>query len=193
MPATADPSTVRGDLTAGLVVSLVALPLCLGVALASGAPLISGVVAGVVGGILVGLLSGSATSVSGPSAALPAVVAAQVAALGSFEAFLFAVALAGLMQVGLGVLRAGSVAAFVPGGVIQGLLAAVGILLVLKQVPHLLGRDDDPEGDMAFEQFNGRNTFSVLVDLIDDCHRGAAVVGVLSVAAGWSPGAAGSS
>src|SRR5690606_10065868 len=125
-------STVPRDLTAGLVVSLVALPLCLGVALASGAPLFSGLVAGIVGGILVGAISGSHTSVSGPAAGLTAIVAAQIAVLGSFEAFLAAVAIAGLLQLALGFARAGSLARFFPSSVIKGLLAAIGIILILK-------------------------------------------------------------
>ncbi len=143
-------SNVARDLTAGLVVFLVALPLCLGVALASGAPLFSGVLAGVVGGILVGLVSGSQTSISGPAAGLTAIVAAQIALLGSFEAFLMAVVIAGLIQIALGIARAGFVAAFFPSSVIKGLLAAIGVILILKQIPHVLGHDPDPEGDMAF-------------------------------------------
>ncbi len=175
-------SSVRGDLTASVVVFLVALPLCLGVALASGAPLISGIVAGVVGGILVGLLSGSNTSVSGPAAGLTAVVAAQIIALGSFEAFLLAVVAGGVMQIGLGLARAGTLGAFIPSSVIKGLLAAIGVLLILKQIPHLLGHDADPQGDMAFEQPDQQNTFSELIDLFGDAHLGAAVIGLLSVA-----------
>ncbi len=175
-------SNVRGDLTASLVVFLVALPLCLGVALASGAPLIAGVVAGVVGGILVGLLSGSGASVSGPSAGLTAVVGAQILALGSFETFLLALLLAGVMQVGLGLARAGTLGAFVPSSVINGLLAAVGVLLVLKQIPHLLGHDADPEGDMAFDQLDELNTFTELGELFTTAHPGAAAIGLLSVA-----------
>ena len=142
---------------------LVALPLCLGVALASGAPLFSGLLAGIVGGILVGLLSGSHTSVSGPAAGLTAVVAAQIASLGSFQAFLLAVVLAGLIQIGLGLARAGFIAAFFPSSVIKGLLAAIGVILILKQIPHVLGHDPDPEGDMAFQQPDRENTFSELV------------------------------
>src|SRR5688572_15305528 len=118
-------ATLPRDITAGLVVSLVALPLCLGVALASGAPLFSGVLAGIVGGILVGMLSGSNTSVSGPAAGLTAIVAAQILSLGSFSTFLLAVVFAGLIQIGLGLLRAGFIAAFFPSSVIKGLLAAI--------------------------------------------------------------------
>src|SRR4051794_14411346 len=151
-PTAPQPSTPARGLTAGLVVFLVALPLCLGVALASGAPLFAGLLAGIVGGILVGLLSGSHTSVSGPAAGLTAVVAAQIAALGSFPTFLLALLLAGFFQVALGLARAGFVAAFFPSSVIKGLLAAIGVILVLKQIPHVVGHDPDPEGDMAFDQ-----------------------------------------
>src|SRR5689334_14229536 len=163
-------STLIRELAAGSVVFLVALPLCLGVALASGAPLFSGLLAGIVGGIAVGLLSGSQTSVSGPAAGLTAIVAAQIATLGSFRAFLLAVVLAGLIQVALGIARAGSVAAFFPSSVIKGLLAAIGVILILKQVPHVLGHDPDPEGDMAFHQPDRESTFSELLRLIDDIH-----------------------
>lgn len=170
------------DLTAGLVVFLVALPLCLGVALASGAPLIAGVLAGIIGGVLVGALSGSHTSVSGPAAGLTAVVAAEIQGLGSFENFLLAVALAGLIQIGLGVARAGFLASFIPSSVIKGLLAAIGVILILKQIPHVLGHDDDPEGDMAFVQVDRESTFSELAQLLNGIHPGAALIGGLSIA-----------
>lgn len=169
------------DLTAGLVVFLVALPLCLGVALASNAPLLSGVLAGIVGGILVGVLSGSHTSVSGPAAGLTAVVAAQIVSLGSFQTFLLAVVLAGVIQIVLGAARAGFLAAFIPSSVIKGLLAAIGIILILKQIPHVVGHDPDPEGDMSFEQPDHRNTFTELLDVVDDLHIGAAAIGLLSI------------
>jgi len=171
----------RRDLTAGLVVFLVALPLCLGVALASGAPLFSGLLAGIIGGILVGLLSGSSTSVSGPAAGLTAVVAAQIVALGSFEAFLLAVVFAGVIQIVLGLARGGFVAAFIPSSVIKGLLAAIGVILILKQIPHVVGHDPDPEGDMEFFQPDKQNTFSELVQTVGDIHPGAAVIGLLSI------------
>ncbi|MEO8046304.1 MAG: SulP family inorganic anion transporter [Nitrospirota bacterium] len=174
-------ATLPRDLTSGLVVFLVALPLCLGVALASGAPLFSGVLAGIVGGILVGLLSGSQTSVSGPAAGLAAVVAAQILSLGSFPAFLLAVVLAGLIQIGLGFARAGFLAAFFPTSVIKGLLAAIGVILILKQIPHVLGHDPDPEGDLAFQQLDDETTFSELARTIGDIHPGAAAIGLLSI------------
>ena len=174
-------ATLPRDITSGVVVFLVALPLCLGVALASGAPLFSGVLAGIVGGILVGLLSGSQTSVSGPAAGLTAVVAAQILSLGSFPAFLLAVVLAGLIQIGLGLARAGFIAAFFPTSVIKGLLAAIGVILILKQIPHVLGHDPDPEGDMAFQQLDDETTFSELARMIGDIHPGAAAIGLLSI------------
>lgn len=174
-------STLARDLMAGTVVFLVALPLCLGIALASGAPLLSGIVAGIIGGVLVGLISGSETSVSGPAAGLAAVVAALIGELG-FPAFLMAVIIAGLAQSVLGVGRAGFVAAFIPTSVIKGLLAAIGVLLVLKQVPHLLGHDADPHGDMAFQQPDDANTFSALGRMFGHIHLGAMAIGFSSVA-----------
>ncbi|QJW99430.1 bifunctional SulP family inorganic anion transporter/carbonic anhydrase [Frigoriglobus tundricola] len=183
MPRTAlfSPPLFR-DLAAGTVVFLVALPLCLGVALASNAPLVSGLLSGVIGGAVVGLLSGSHTSVSGPSPGLTAVIVAQIAVLGSFEAFLLAVVLAGMIQIAFGLARAGFLAGFFPSAVVKGLLAAVGIILVLKQIPHVLGHDADPEGDMAFEQSDRENTFSGLVATVGDLDLGAALIGLVSVA-----------
>ncbi len=174
--------TVPRDLIAGMVVFLVALPLCLGVALASNAPLFSGVLAGIIGGLVVGVLSQSHTSVSGPAAGLTAVVAAQIAQLGSFEAFLLAVMIGGLIQIGLGLARAGVLSAFVPSSVIKGLLAAIGVILILKQIPHLLGHDTDPEGEMSFSQPDHENTLSEFLAMIGDLHQGAAVIGLVSIA-----------
>jgi carbonic anhydrase/SulP family sulfate permease len=175
-------ATLTRDLIAGLVVFLVALPLCLGVALASNAPPISGLIAGIVGGILVGVLSGSHSSVSGPAAGLTAVVAAQIASLGSFQAFLVAVVLAGALQVIMGMCRAGFISAFFPLSVIKGLLAAIGVILILKQIPHLLGHDTDPMGDKSFQQTDGENTFSELAVAFFDVHPGAILVGIASIA-----------
>ncbi|WP_339727410.1 SulP family inorganic anion transporter [uncultured Gimesia sp.] len=170
------------DLTSGLVVFLVALPLCLGIALASGAPLFSGLLAGIIGGIVVGSISGSSTSVSGPAAGLTAIVIAQIASLGSFEAFLLAVMIGGVIQIGLGIVRAGSLSSFFPSSVIKGLLAAIGVILILKQIPHLLGHDTDPEGEMSFTQPDKQNTFSEIMTLFEgDIHFGAAAVGVMSI------------
>jgi carbonic anhydrase/SulP family sulfate permease len=170
------------DFTAGAVVFLVALPLCLGVALASNAPLFSGLLAGIIGGIVVGMLSGSQTSVSGPAAGLTAIVTIQIATLGSYQAFLLAVVIAGAMQVFLGMIRAGFIAAFFPTSVIKGLLAAIGCILILKQIPHLVGHDPDPEGEMSFIQPDQQNTFSELIAVVDDVQLGAAIVGLTSLA-----------
>ncbi len=170
------------DLISSVVVFLVALPLCLGIALASDAPLISGLLSGIIGGILVGCLSQSQTSVSGPAAGLAAIVATQIAALGSFEIFLMAVVVGGVFQIGLGFLRAGVIAAFVPSSVIKGLLAAIGVILILKQIPHVVGHDTDPEGEMSFAQPDQHNTFSELLELVrGDFHIAAAVIGILSI------------
>ncbi len=171
------------DLTAGLVVFLVALPLCLGIALASGADLQAGLLAGIIGGIVVGSVSGSHTSVSGPAAGLAAIVLAQIHSLGCFEAFLLAVFFAGILQIGLGIARAGALSAFFPSSVIKGLLAAIGVLLILKQIPHVLGHDTDPEGEMSFSQPDQENTFTeILTVLLGDIHIGAAVIGMTSIA-----------
>ncbi len=175
-------ATLPRDLTAGLVVFLVALPLCLGVAKASDAPLFSGLLAGIVGGIVVGVLSQSHTSISGPAAGLTAIVAAQVTALGSFETFLLAVIVGGLIQVALGLVRAGSLSAFFPGSVIKGLLAAIGVILILKQIPHVLGHDTDPEGEMSFSQPDHENTLTEFYAMLGDLHPGAAAIGLLAVA-----------
>lgn len=175
-------STLGRDLTAGGVVFLVAIPLCLGIALASGAPLISGLIAGVVGGIVVGFLSGSAISVTGPAAGLAAVVLAQITELGSFPAFLLAVVLAGALQLVFGLLGGGGLSRFFPTNVIKGLLAAIGLLLILKQLPHLVGHDADWQGDFAFQQQDGSNTFSSILLAARAVLPGAALVGLLSLA-----------
>jgi MFS superfamily sulfate permease-like transporter len=173
--------TLPKDLSASVAVFLVALPLCLGVALASNAPLFSGVLAGIIGGIIVGWLSGSHKSVSGPAAGLTAIVAAQIDQLGGFEIFLLAVALAGVIQILMGSARLGFIAEFFPGSVIKGLLAAIGIILILKQIPHVLGHDADADGEMSFFQPDHRNTFTELLDTVFDIQPGAALVGLLSL------------
>lgn len=170
------------DASAGLVVFLVALPLCLGIALASNAPLFSGILSGVIGGIVVGVLSRSHTSVSGPAAGLTAVVAAQIATLGSFDAFLLAVLLAGGLQILLGIIRAGSIADFVPSSVIKGLLSAIGLILILKQIPHLVGHDEEALGLMSFQEPEHENTFTALAHSFLGIHPGAALIGSVSVA-----------
>lgn len=174
-------ATFPKDITASIAVFLVALPLCLGIALASNAPLFSGILSGIVGGIVVGLISGSHKSVSGPAAGLTAVVAAQIAMLGSFEAFLAAVVMAGVIQILMGVFRLGFIAAFFPLSVIKGLLASIGLILILKQIPHLFGHDTDVEGEMSFAQSDHENTFSELGEMLFDIQPGAALVGVISI------------
>jgi len=175
--------TIGRDLLAGLVVFLVAVPLCLGIAFGSGVPPIAGIIAGIVGGILVGIASGSHISVSGPAAGLTAIVLAQMAALGnSFEAFLLATAISGILQIGLGMLRAGVLANYFPTNVIKGLLAAIGVILILKQVPHLVGHDRDYEGDMSFAQPDGENTFSEMAKMLQAFLPGAAIVGLACIA-----------
>lgn len=174
--------SLAADTKSGLVVFFVALPLCLGIALASGAPLLSGLLAGIVGGIVVGLFSGSSTSVSGPAAGLSAVVAAQILSLGSFSAFLMALIFAGMIQIGLGVAKGGFISEFFPTSVIKGLLAAIGTIIILKQIPHLMGHDPDPEGEMSFIQPDFETTFSELLRMFGDFQLGAAIVGLVSVA-----------
>ncbi|MEY2713072.1 MAG: Bicarbonate transporter BicA [Planctomycetota bacterium] len=176
-----DRPTLLPDLVSGLVVFLVAVPLCLGIALASGAPLVSGLIAGVIGGIVVGALSGSHVSVSGPAAGLAAIVLAQIQGLGSFQTFLLAVLLAGAMQLAFGLAKGGVLAKYFPTNVIKGLLAAIGVLLILKQVPHLVGYDKDWEGDMSFQQADGENTFSALLHAMQAFLPGAALVGAISL------------
>ena len=173
--------TLTSDLPAGLVVFLVALPLCLGISLASGAPLLSGVVAGVVGGIVVSLLSGSQLSVSGPAAGLTVIVLNGITKLGSFEAFQLAVVIAGILQLILGFLKAGIIGHYFPSGVIKGMLAAIGLTLILKQIPHFLGADQDFFGDMEFFQFDGRNTFTEMTYAFRHIEMGAFIVGVVSL------------
>ena len=170
--------TLLRDTMAGMVVFLVALPLCLGIANASNAPLISGLITGIVGGVLVGLLSGSHTSVSGPAAGLTVVVATQINQLGSYQAFLLAVLIAGVIQCLLGLLRAGFISAYFPTSVIKGLLAAIGLILILKQIPHLIGRDTDPVGQEAFLQPDQQNTFTEIWQSLSDPNLGASIIGL---------------
>jgi len=172
---------LKNDLPSGLVVFLVALPLCLGIALASGAPLFSGIIAGMIGGTVVAFTSGSSLSVSGPAAGLALIVLNAITQLGSYEAFLLAVVLAGLIQITLGFLKAGIVAYYFPSGVIKGMLAAIGIILILKQFPHAIGYDKDNEGDFDFIQIDGQNTFSELFNSLNYIHPGALIIACTSL------------
>lgn len=158
-------STWRQDLPASLVVFLVALPLCLGIAMASGAPLFSGLIAGIVGGLIVGCISKSPLSVSGPAAGLTVIVLDGITKLPTYEAFLLAVCLAGVFQLALGFFRAGGLGNFVPSYIINGMLAGIGLILILKQIPHALGYDANFEGDEEFMQADGHNTFSAIFDM----------------------------
>jgi MFS superfamily sulfate permease-like transporter len=178
---------LRKDLPSSLVVFLVALPLCLGIALASDAPPFAGIIAGVVGGIVVGYLSGSQLSVSGPAAGLTVVVADSIRTLGSYEAFLSAVCLASLFQILLGIIKAGLLANFFPSSVIKAMLAAIGILLILKQIPHALGYDFDYVGDESFQEKEGHNTFSDIWYALKEIHFPAFFIAIssLAVMVGW--------
>lgn len=159
----AQPAAWRADVPAAIVVFLIALPLCLGIALASGAPMFSGIISGVIGGVVVGALSGSQLMISGPAAGLIAIVLSAVATLGSYRAFLVAVVLGGVFQLVLAVGRAGVLGYYFPSSVIRGMLAAIGLILILKQIPHAVGYDVDFEGDESFFQANAENTLSGIV------------------------------
>jgi MFS superfamily sulfate permease-like transporter len=172
----------KSDFPASVVVFLVALPLCLGVALASGVPLFSGLIAGMVGGIVIGFLSGSQLSVSGPAAGLTAIVAVAILKLPSFEAFLLAVVICGVLQIILGFIKAGVIGDYVPNCVIKGMLAAIGLILILKQFPHLIGYDADYTGDETFLQANNENTFSSIITALKSITLIALVIGVVGLA-----------
>ena len=174
-------NNLGSDIPAGIVVFFVAVPLCLGIALASGAPLFSGIIAGMVGGIIVGLLSGSQLGVSGPAAGLAVIVLTAIQDLGSFEVFLMAVVLAGVIQIVLGVLRAGIIGYYFPSAVIKGMLAAIGIIIFLKQIPHAFGYDKDFEGDLNFFQPDGYNTFTELGHMLNFISPGATIVAAISL------------
>jgi len=172
---------LKNDLPSGLVVFLVALPLCLGIALASGAPLFSGIIAGIIGGTVVAFTSGSALSVSGPAAGLTVIVLNAIGTLGSYDVFLLAVVLAGLIQIILGFLKAGVIGYYFPSSVIKGMLAAIGIILILKQIPHAVGYDVDNEGDFDFIQADGHNTFSEIFYAFNYIHPGAVIIAAISL------------
>jgi MFS superfamily sulfate permease-like transporter len=181
-PASSLAATLKTDLPASVVVFLVAVPLCLGIALASGAPMFSGIIAGVIGGIVVGALSGSQLGVSGPAAGLAVIVLAAITTLGSFEAFLLAVVLAGLLQLAMGYARAGVIGYYFPSSVIKGMLTGIGLTIILKQLPHAVGYDADPEGNLDFVQANGENTVSAIGQMFAFLQPGALVVSVIALA-----------
>jgi MFS superfamily sulfate permease-like transporter len=175
-------ASLRSDFPSGLVVFLVALPLCLGIALASGAPPLAGIIAGVVGGVVVGSLSRSHISVSGPAVGLTAVVLTAIATLGSFEVFLLSVFLAGIFQLALGFLKAGSISNYFPGNVIEGMLAGIGVIIILNQLEHAVGYDKDYEGDEMLFHLKGGNPFSDVPEILSRFETGAVVIALVSLA-----------
>lgn len=172
---------LRYDLPSSIVVFLVALPLCLGIALASGAPLFSGLIAGIVGGIVIGALSNSPLSVSGPAAGLTAVILSSISKLGAFDIFLVAVVLAGVIQIILGILKAGTFANYIPSSVIKGMLTAIGIIIIMKQIPHAFGYDKEAEGDFEFISNDGDNTFSRLLHPLEHIDLGASIIAIAAL------------
>lgn len=172
---------IQSDLLAGIVVFLVALPLCLGIAHASGVPLISGLLSGIIGGIIIGILSQSSLSVSGPAAGLVVIILNALDTLGSVEVLMFAVFLAGIIQLLLGFLKAGIVGLYFPTSVIKGMLAAIGIILILKQIPHLVGFDTDAFGEEEFLLEDGSNTITYLIKTVDHISQPSMAVGVISL------------
>lgn len=175
-------SNLRQDFPASIIVFLVAVPLCLGIALASGAPLFSGIIAGIIGGIVVGALSGSQLGVSGPAAGLAVIVLTAIQELGAFEIFLVAVVLGGVFQLILGFARAGIIGYYFPSSVIKGMLSGIGIIIILKQIPHAFGYDKDYEGSLSFVQPDGHNTLSELYYMFEAVSPGAIIITALSMA-----------
>lgn len=169
------------DIRSSIVVFLVALPLCLGIALASNAPLSAGIISGIIGGMIVGSLGGSHVSVSGPAAGLTVIVAAAISELGGMPAFALAVFLAGVMQFLMGYFKAGELGNFFPASVVKGMLAAIGLILILKQMPHAFGWDADYMGDESFGTVDGANTFTDILNGLKRFHSGATTVALLSV------------
>lgn len=169
------------DLPASIVVFFVAVPLCLGIALASGAPLFSGLIAGIIGGIVVGAISDSSLGVSGPAAGLAIIVLNAIQDLGAFETFLLAVIIGGFVQLVLGLARGGLIGFYFPSSVIKGMLAAIGIIIFIKQIPHAFGYDADYEGDLTFQQVDGQNTFSELINMLDYVSPSSMLVAAISL------------
>lgn len=172
---------LKRDLPASLVVFFVALPLCLGIALASGAPLFSGLIAGIVGGIVVGSLSKAQIGVSGPAAGLTVIVLTAIESLGSYEYFLLAVFLAGLIQIGLGALRAGVLGYFFPSSVINGMLTGIGLIIILKQIPYAFGFLAPNDSNMLPFSNDGSGTIAALFDTLNFIHPGVMLISLVSV------------
>ncbi len=172
---------LKHDVPSSIVVFLVALPLCLGIALASGAPLFSGLLAGIIGGLVVGGFSGSQLSATGPAAGLTVIVLNAITTLGAFDSFLLAIVIAGILQIILGIAKAGTIGNYFPSSVIEGMLAAIGIILILKQLPHALGYDKSYEGDEAFAQSNDENTFTAIITAVERAEIGAIIITLVSL------------
>ncbi|WP_298779264.1 SulP family inorganic anion transporter [uncultured Polaribacter sp.] len=172
---------IKNDLPASIVVFFVALPLCLGIALASGAPLFSGLIAGIIGGIVVGGLSGSKIGVSGPAAGLAAIVLTAIGTLGGYQNFLVAVVLGGIIQLIFGFLKAGIIGYYFPSSVIKGMLTGIGIIIILKQIPHFFGYDANSGGDFAFFQIDGENTFSEILKTVNNISLGSTIIGFIGL------------
>ncbi|MEO6731212.1 MAG: SulP family inorganic anion transporter [Ferruginibacter sp.] len=175
--------SLKTDLLSGMVVFLVALPLCLGIAVASGAPPFAGIITGVIGGIVVGALSGSNVSVSGPAAGLIAIILAAITNLG-YETFLVAVVLAGAIQLSLGIAKAGGISAYFPSGVIEGMLTAIGIIIIKKELPHAIGYDKEHEGDFySYELMDSadKGFFGEIIHSFNYAHPGIIMVTVISI------------
>lgn len=173
---------LKNDFPASIVVFFVALPLCLGIALASGAPLFSGLISGIIGGVIVGALSGSKIGVSGPAAGLAAIVLTAIGTLGGYQNFLVAVVIGGAIQLLFGLLRFGIIAYYFPSSVIKGMLTGIGIIIILKQIPHFFGYDAEPEGADSFFEASGENTFSAILNIFDNITVGSAVIGIIGLA-----------
>ena len=171
---------LKNDLPASIVVFFVALPLCLGIAVASDAPPFAGLIAGVIGGILVGSISGSDVGVSGPAAGLAAIVLAAIASLG-YEAFLVAVVLGGVIQIIFGILKFGIIGYYFPSSVIKGMLTGIGIIIILKQIPHFFGIDKDPEGNFVLFGKDS-NVFMDIVSIPANIGLGSTLIAVIAIA-----------
>lgn len=172
---------IKNDLPASVVVFFVALPLCLGIALASGAPLFAGLISGIIGGTIVGALSGSKIGVSGPAAGLAAIVLTAISSLGGYENFLVAVVLGGIIQIVFGFLKAGIIGYYFPSSVIKGMLTGIGIIIILKQIPHFFGYNSNPEGGFAFFEVDGENTISEILNSLNNISLGSTIIGLIGL------------
>ena len=177
-------SSLKTDMLSGVVVFLVAMPLCLGIAVASGASPFAGIITGTIGGLIVGYLSGSQVSVSGPAAGLIAIVLLAIQNLG-FEAFLLAVLLAGIFQLVLGFIKAGTISNYFPSGVIEGMLTGIGIIIIMKELPHAIGYDNEHEGDFFSYRLTDKadvGFFNEIVHSFNFAHTGILIITFISLA-----------